>query len=131
MGNGSEPGLAPHGAEIVSEFGGIKLSTVIENDGLRNDVLPNEPSYLCCGYGGDDFGLYSLSEVVDRHKKYLHCPVALGKGLRMSMPQIANDRRLIIGVMGVEGTRWIGTNLWHLSQVHTIVMASSRKLGQL
>jgi len=43
-------------------------------------------------------------------KRYLHLPVALGKGLSMSMPQVANGKGLMMDVRGVIGHRWTGVN---------------------
>ena len=131
----SEPSLTTQVAEIVSELIGVELLAVIKNDGTRDveagdDVPSNEPSHFSGGYRGYGLSLYPFGEVVDRHKKILTCPVTLGKGTRISIPHVANGRGLTIGVMGVDGTHWMGANFWHLSQVHTSVIASFRKLGQ-
>jgi len=133
--NGSEPSLVAQVAGTVNEPIGVKLYVVIKDNGTRDaeasdDVPPNKPPYFNGGYGGYGLGLYPLTEVIHCYKEIIGWPVALGKWSRMSIPQVTNGKGLIIGVLVVEGTRWMGANIWHLSYVCTSVMASSRKLGQ-
>jgi len=135
MSNGGELSLATQIAKIVSVPIGIELPAVIKDDSTgdaegSDDVLPNEPSYFGGGDGGDGFGLYPLGEVVYRYKEILSLHRSLGERPRISIPYVANGRGLRIGVMGAEGTCWMGANLWRLSQFHTSVMEPSRKLGQ-
>ena len=110
VGDHGEPGLAPQGAKIVDELIGVEWPAVIKDDGMGNveasdDIPLDEPPHIGCGCGGNDLGLYPLSEVVDRYKEILTLAVALEKGSGISMPRVANGRALTIGVMGVEGTR--------------------------
>jgi len=135
MSYSNEPYLAAQVAEIVREFTGVKLPTVIKTNGMRNakvgdNVSSNEPSYFSGGCRGYGFSLYPLVKWWTTTKRYLRCPVALGKGSGIPIPHVANARGLTMGVMGEEGTHWMGENFWHLSQVRTSVMASSRRLVQ-
>jgi len=127
----SETSLVAQVTEIVCEFTGVKLPTVFKHYGVKNakagdNVSPNELLYFSGRYGDlDPFG-----EVVHRHEKLLALPRSLGKRPRTSIPHVANDKGLTTGIMVVEGTHLMGTNFWHLSQVRTSVIASSRKQGQ-
>jgi len=76
-------------------------------------ILPDKPSDLSCSDRGDDLGLYPLGKVIYHDKRYLHRPVALGKGL--NIPQVANGKGLTMGVRGVEGSGCAEENFWHLS----------------
>ena len=74
VGDDSELGLAPQGAEVVSKLSGVELSPISESDSARNakasdDVPPYKPSYFGLSY--DNFDLYPLAKVVDRHKEIL------------------------------------------------------------
>jgi len=84
MSYSNEPYLAAQVAEIVREFTGVKLPTVIKTNGMRNakvgdNVSSNEPSYFSGGCRGYGFSLYPFGEVVDHHKKVLALPRSLGK----------------------------------------------------
>ena len=86
-----EPHLTPRIGQIVRELTGVKLLVVIKNDGARNaevsdNVAPNEPSHFSDGYRFYDLSLYPFDEIVDRHKKYLRCSIALGKDRGYPVP---------------------------------------------
>ena len=108
--HGREASLAAQAVEVVRELASVKLSAIVEDHGARDAepgdyVAPYEFTHFSDGYGCDSLGFDPFGKVVYRHKRYLHWPVALGKGPRMSIPHVANGRGLTIGVMMVEGAR--------------------------
>jgi len=73
MYDGSESSLAPKGAKVIGEFGGVKLSAVIEDHDARDAkasdyVLLDKSSNFGCGDGGNGFSVYPFGEVVCHDK---------------------------------------------------------------
>jgi len=131
----SETRLTNLVAEIVREFTGVKLPTVVKNYGTRNakacdSVLPNELLYFSGGYGGYGLGLYPFGEVAYRYKKVLVLPYSLGERAEDIHSQCGEWQWTGDWHHGGGGDSLDGANFWHLSQVRTSVIASSCKLGQ-
>jgi len=108
-----EPSLAAQVAEIVREPTGVELLAVIKDDGTRDskasdNVPSNEPSHFSGGYRGYNLDLYPFGKIVDRHKKVLMLPHSFGKTAEDIHSPCGERQGLTIGVMGVEGTLWMG-----------------------
>ena len=82
--DGSEPGLAPEGAQVIYDLRGVKLAPVVKNHGTRdaeasNDILPNELLNLGHSNRGNSLSFYPLGKVIHRDKKALALTCGFGE----------------------------------------------------
>ena len=88
---------------IISQFIGIKLSAIIEDNCLRHskasdNVLPYELPNFPFSNGYKCFRFDSFGNVIDDYKKELALTIAFGKRPNMPMPHFAkgNEERIVV-----------------------------------
>ena len=92
----------PQCVEVADQLFLVKLPPIVEDHCSQNakvgdDVFPNKRSNLGRGNRGDSPSFYPLCKVVHCHEEVLALPHGFGEGPSMSMPQVANSKRLVIG----------------------------------